>query len=438
MSAAMTLLISVSMAMVALLPSCSGDKTADAEDILATIPSDASAVAVINLGSILDKAGCKVDGDKITPSADVSAAAAKIRNKDVRLLVQSLLAGESGIDPSLAVLFRQGYYNYITGMLSTPADFKAMVEKNLGLKFTGEEGVDIAANIAVTGDRFWVNIDQHAVDPNEIRHFTALDRNQSFLSNKFADNMCKVSKDIEGWGNITGIVNTLDMGFQQRATVQIALQTIFEDPQSVSFSAGFDKNRFAAEATVLNSKGAMAKYQFTPGKIDVKTVESIGGDATSVIAVDIPARMVSDLKKQTESKSPSMLGIVLGSMGCVDGTAAYATGSTDRGVISTDGKDTSALTQMLSQADVTVEKQDRLLRVTGKSTPDAPKGVPVSQLAAGLDGAIAGVAYRYEPGRLFTSAATAVMTLTSKGDGLRISLDMTADDKKENIVLSLF
>ena len=51
---------------------------------------------------------------------------ARIRNAEIRKLVQNVLSGKSGVNPSVAVVFRQGYYNYLTGMLSTPADFKAM------------------------------------------------------------------------------------------------------------------------------------------------------------------------------------------------------------------------------------------------------------------------------------------------------------------------
>ena len=180
-----------------LLASCSGDKTADAADILATIPSDASAVAVFNTGAILEKSGCKIDGAAITPSDEATAAVARIRNAEIRKLVQNVLSGKSGVNPSVAVVFRQGYYNYLTGMLSTPADFKAMAEAELGAKFVASEGVETAGNVAVADERFWINLDQHAIDVNDIRHFISLDRQQSFLSNKFADRMSEVKKDVD-------------------------------------------------------------------------------------------------------------------------------------------------------------------------------------------------------------------------------------------------
>lgn len=420
-----------------LLASCSGDKTADAADILATIPSDASAVAVFNTGAILEKSGCKIDGAAITPSDEATAAVARIRNAEIRKLVQNVLSGKSGVNPSVAVVFRQGYYNYLTGMLSTPADFKAMAEAELGAKFVASEGVETAGNVAVADERFWINLDQHAIDVNDIRHFISLDRQQSFLSNKFADRMSEVKKDVEGWGNISGIINTLDLGFQERATAQIALQTLFEDPQSISFSAEIKKNELKAEASVLDSKGGVAKYQLTPGKIDVNTVNSLGGDAAWVAAVDIPAKMVAELKKQTDSKSPSMLGIVLGSMGSVDGTAAFALGQTGRGVISTDGKDSSALSNMLSQVGMKVEKQGQQLRVSFADTARAADMAPVSQLAAGLDGAVAGIATHFGPGNPFKAGATVTLTLTRQGKGLGVNLLLVSADKNENLLFCL-
>lgn len=432
------LAITLALLFSAALFSCSGDRSADAESILATVPSDASAVAVINAGSILEKAGCKVDGDKISPSDEAADAAAGIKDKDLRLLVQSLLSGESGVAPSAAVVFRLGYYNYLTGTLSTPAKFKAMVEKDFATKFVSEEGVDMAANVAVIDDRFWVNLGQHAVDPKEIKHFTVLDRAQSILANKASERLCQVTKDVEGWGNIPGIVNTFEMGFQERATTQIALQTIFDDPQSISFSAEFKKNEFVAEASVLDSKGSPAKYQFAAGEINLETVNSLGGDAGLVAAIDIPARMIAELKKQTESRSPSMLGIILSSLGSLDGTAAFAVNKSTRGIITTDGKDTSALQQLLSQGGYGTTKDGKFIRVDAKFTYGAAAtSIPVSELAAPLKGAVAGFSMANAPGWPLKGAGITSLQLRKQRNSLSLNISVKSSDPGENILFSL-
>jgi len=86
--------------------SCSSGQSADASDLIATVPSYASLVAVANVKAILEKAGCKVDVEKISPSEKISALLSAGKDESSRRLADAFLNGRSGIEPSVAVIFR--------------------------------------------------------------------------------------------------------------------------------------------------------------------------------------------------------------------------------------------------------------------------------------------------------------------------------------------
>lgn len=418
-----------------LLPSCSSDKAADAEELIATVPNDASLVAVVNVGTVLEKAGCTVDGQNITAGKEASAAVAKIKDPHVRDLANAILSGKSGIDPSVIAVFRQGYYTYLTGVAADPAKFKECFAGQTGSGFKADGDVETAANVALSGNRFWVNVGQHAVDPNDIRHFKSLDKTQSFLENKQSEQLCKVDRDIKGWANITGILNSADIPFQQRATVQVALQTLFEDPSAVLFSASAEKGAFAAEASVLNSKGNTARYLLPTEKLDIKTIESIGGTTDALMAVSVPHKLIEKLTKEAESKSVSMLGIYLKMLGGIDGTAAFAycENGDYRAVISTNGTDMSAVSDFLSQGGATVTIDGKKLRVSKGSMAGAK--LPVAELAPAFKGAVAGVAVG-NFGKNEGPKAGSLM-LVSENGGIVFKIKAEMADKNENALLQI-
>lgn len=420
---------------------CSSGKAADAGEILSTVPSDVSMVAVINSQQLLEKAGCKVDGDKISPSKELLAAVLQIKDEKVKNFVSTLVGGESGIDASVIVLFREGYNTFLTGIAADPAKFKATIEKHAGSKFTAKDGIDIAANVAVADNRFWVNMTGNSVDAGDIRHFKSLSSSQSFLQNSYAQNLTSIVKDVECWGNLNGLLNTAGLDFQTKATYQVALQTIFEDPSAFTLSINADKGEVSAQAFVLNSKGKNAKYLLPSDKLDVTAISSIGGTADMLMAIDVPGKLIEKLKKETESKAPSIFGVYLQQLGCVDGTFAIAYPTTSdkgdfKGIISTSGKDVSALTSFLSSA------IDAKTVINGNQI-DFSKGqisgsTSVAEMANSFKGAIAGLVIN-DPEQTAHSNPfdkTSVMLFTD-GNSIRFEVKASNSQKKENAVLLL-
>lgn len=425
-------------AVTLLLPSCSGNDSADATELLATIPSDASLVAVANTAKLLEKAGCKIDGSEITPGPELKSLLNKSTDPATKRMVETLFSGESGIDPAVSAIYKVGYYTYATGFLADPAKFRQTVEKETNAKFASEDGIDICANYAVSNSRFWVNLGQGSIDAKEIKHFTALDKAQSFLSNDFAEKLCKFDNDIEGWGNINGLVNTADIPFQQRATIQVALQTTFSDPAGVTFSIDFQNGRLLAVANVLNSKGKHAEFQFPTQELDLKTISSLGGTTEGLAAIAIPNKMIQKLTKETSSQSPSMLGMYLQALQGLDGTAAFAfnSGSGLNGVITTNGANLNALTQFLDGSGINVAKEGNTLRLS-KGSVAGPASV--DDLAKEMKGAVAGIAVSSpeDLGNLKGSIKNAVFTLVKEGSGIVLKASVKSNDDKENFLLTL-
>lgn len=398
-----------------LFSSCKSDKSADAADLLATIPSDASLVAVANLNSLLTKAG-----PDLTAMADSTG-------------VKELLEGDHGISLSVAALFRVGYYTYLTGIADDPAKLKAFVEKKLGAQFAATDGVDVAGYVAVANNRFWCNLEKQPVDPKEIKHFLTLDEKQSFTSNDYAASLTRVEKEIEGWASISGLLNTSGADFRQKASTQVALQTIFEDPQAVSFSVECGKGKTVAEANVLNSKGALAKYQFATDNVDINVIKSIGGNTDGLMALSIPAKLIEQLKKDAGSKQPSMLGVYLTALDGLDGTTAAAfnaDGSAFKGVVSTSGRNMGALTTFLDTFGLSTKIEGKRILVSkGEVTGD----VAVSTLADCFKDAVGGVATSNNianPGSA-KSFETAALTLHSKGNSLIFRITLTYPESKK-------
>lgn len=433
------LLAALAVIAASLLSGCSKSESADARDLLASIPNDASVVAVANLQSLLEKAGCKIDGSEVKPSADMTGAVNGIKDNTMRSLLSDFINGKGGIEPTVGVVFTVGYYTYFSGIVSDPSAFKASVEKATGAKFSVQDDVDICANTALKDNRFWVNVGSSQIDARDAKHFATLSEEQSFLSNSASENLCKIEKDVEGWGNLSGLLNTANFSFQEKASVQVALQTLFEDPTNFCFTVNFEKGQMLAEGKLLNSKGKTAKYLFPTAAIDLKTVEGLGGTADAVIAASIPGKLIKKLEEDTKSKQPSMLGVILPSLSSVDGTVAVAFDSAGscRGVIITTGENTGSLTNLLGTMGVTSTINGKEVNFK-KGEVTGPQNV--TEMSKFFKGAVIGVASgvpRNAPGDTKNTFESGALVLLPDGDGLAFRITLLGTQKDVNFIVPL-
>jgi len=416
--------------------SCSSDRTADVRDLLKTVPSDASAVAVIDLKSVLEKAGCDVDGTDIKPGKEIVKALEASGNSKAKDFAARMQEG--GADPSAIIFFIEGYNSYISGFVADTDKFKTFVEKEYGASFQNDGEVSTCGNIAIAGDRFWVCISSNnTVNSNDIKHFNSLSEKQSILSNEIAAGLEELKHDISGWGDIKGCLNTAGLDFSSKASATMAIEAMFVDAVEFMWNLDFKKGKLEADATVLNSKGGIAKFNFPAAKIDAAVINDLGGTADGFVALAVNPDMVKKLKEETGGKGFSVIGMLSGMISCVDGTcaAAFSGSGNVRGVLSTTGHGTADLSSMLGEMGLDVSKEAKALRF---SKGEVSGQVSAASAADELKGALAGVVYADGSKRLPSEAISSVtVTFSPEKGGIEAGIKVTGKDSKKNILLSI-
>ncbi len=414
-------------AVAPMLTSCSKD-SANAEDILATVPADTPVVAVVNVEKMLDAFGCKANGSEITVSDKIDQAfKGNLSAKDYQDF-QKVLNGDSGIEFSVLVYFVSNGYPYVTGNLSDPDKFKAFCQeqKIVSEGFSSDNGVDISGKVAMKGTRFWIGMGA-AVDGRTIKSFLDLSDKNSFLSNPYADNLVEVDKTVEGWADLSGVMNLANVDFQSKAMAQVALQTIFKDVEDLGFDLSIDKNEANVKVMPLNSKGKPAKCILPLDKIDEKVVKNLGGDCNVLIAAAISQKGVKKIQEAVSGNGPSYIGEIVKVLVCLDGTMAFAGDSNGRGikgVVSTTGTDTSALVSMLNMGKLTVGKEGNLLMCKTAEPVSGP--MQVAEGAKYLDGCTIGVVAN-GVGSFSPEEGIVAFTLRPENETLTINLQLHSE-----------
>ncbi len=111
---------------------CRKHDKADADELLKTIPSSASFVAVANISEILEEAGCKVDDGKVSDTEQLRAAISKMQKDKERRLLTLFLDGESGVEPSVSAFFAETSGIYNAGILADPWQIQIARGKETG------------------------------------------------------------------------------------------------------------------------------------------------------------------------------------------------------------------------------------------------------------------------------------------------------------------
>lgn len=361
----------IAVLVTALLPSCSKNEAADARELLATVPSDASMVAVVNIKAIIGDTGSKVDGAKVDPSKQLSEAIAGITDQKKAERLKALLDGKSGIDLSCAIIFMEGMDVYAHGNLADPEAFRTMIESESGEKFTSADGVESCGNTAVEGNRFWIRLShRNSIESNIVKRFTGLDKSQSILSVSGIESLADTEHDIAGWANAAALINASSAGFSQKAMARMAIEAVFADAQSLNFTADFDKGEFETELSVLNSKGKPAKFLYPLEKINTKTIADANVSGSLVVAAAISKKAIAKFQKDAGENSVSMMKEYARLIGCLDGTCVIVADEKGNvsGRISTTGENTLGLQQMLNSFGFSTNVDGKTLLLS-KGTP---------------------------------------------------------------------
>lgn len=429
------------VAMILIMQGCGKDKSADLTDLLVTVPSDASGVMAVNVRNILEKCDCKVKDGKVEPGKKMKEALSGIKNASDREGVMRFMTGGYGIDPSVAMMFVEGQDVYLIGFLDEPSRFKAQAEKESGDKFESHSDIETCGNMAVKGNRFWIRVShRNDISSDEISRFMSLNDKLSFLSNRASKDLAELDHDIEGWGNIGGIFNVLDMGFTQKSMTRMAIGAFYADAEEFTFEADFDRGELEAELTLLNSKGKPAKFIYDTRRIDVASVKDAGSKGESVIAAAISPSMVEKLKENVGDKGISMMAVYTQLLSSVDGTCVAVQGrnGTIRGLFTTKGEGTAPLSDALSSMGCKTSKDGKVLRF---DSGDVQGDMNVADVADEFKDALAGIVMSpqmlRQSGYEFDIRCLSLMLVPDDGS-VKLKLEIKGNDSKENIIYSLF
>ncbi len=424
------------VAMVMIMTGCRKDNSADVRELFKSVPGTSSFVAVVNIESLIEKSGSDISDGAVKPSAELEAAINSAKGGDNEN-IKAILNGDSGIEPSVSVFFADGYALYNTGLLASTSKFEKWVQNESGEEWKEDNGIRYNGVVALKDNRYWwVLKGRSSIDPAVVRNYLALSGNQSFDGGRFADRLADSDKDVIGWCDINGALNVTSLGFEEKTILKMVSGTLFTDAAYSMFDMDFVKGEVKVQASVLDSNGKDARFNFDAGKIDTRMVSSLGGQADVLAAVAIPSKLVEQLREQTKGQM-SMLGVMLNSLSCVDGTLAVAFSQSQNGVkgcVQTNGGNTGDLMSLLSEMDLTPRLEGKTVEFS-KGTLSG--GMGVSDMGDMLKGATMGFVVAGTAVNKSDNFEKVVFKLVPEGKSVKLIVEGFARDGKSNSLVTI-
>lgn len=374
------------------LTSCQKEKSANVEELLSTVPSSAGMVVGFNLNSMLEKAGCKVDGSAVTPSKDLKAALDATPSGKQNDILKAILSGETGLDPVGALIFTDAYNTYLTAAIADTEKYTQFVLQQTELPFVDSgDNVRISGYVAISGAQTWIGLTSDPVDAKAIKNYANLDKTQSFASLPAASEIATMTHDIVGYGQIKNFVSGR-LSFSDEALLNLAMGFLFDNASALSFYQDFNKGEIISKVMVLNEKAQPAKYLLPADKISVDEVKKLPATANTVAAAAITKTLVKKVSKMAESFGGTLPATISATANVLDGTSAIALGSADSSeaysaLIATDGKASLDMMQFLSTFGNT-QKDGKIVKI---SKGEVAGALEVEKIADRLKGATIGI-----------------------------------------------
>ena len=412
--------------MMLLAASCSKDNDTVARELLATVPSNASVVALIDGEQMAEKGG----GDEQMPSL-LNYLASTFKNGDSAKVKNMLTTLVKHWDPTAAVVFMDGQNVYLTTPVSDPSALAEAVAKQSGAQLSADGDMKYNGSIAIIGNQVWVSLGNGSIQPTAIKNYSKYADNQSFAGVEYCDHMVDSDKDINALVNVSALMS-MATGANSFGS-QLVLSTLFDNASYLGFEADFGKGEADFEAKVLTSKFKEAKFLLPVSKIDTKTVASAAPSAGVLMAVNIDSKLVSKIKDIATGLGGQIPSDWLAMIDPIDGTIAIATEADSdnlSGVITTNGGSTVALSQLLSEYKFTVTTQpDRLLFTQGTGVKGS---IDMAKASGYFNGAWAGVVATPVAGNGAPSLKESYIMLTPNGSSLALKGKAIFADAKKN------
>lgn len=413
----------MAMVLSVMLTGCSGNSSGDARDLLATVPSDATFVGVVDIKGLLKATGSKTDGGSITAGPMLQDAIGSISDEKRRAEIDAVMQGESGVSMTAAVLVITSR-QYMLLMVDDPEKarkFFAARDEEL----TENDGIASNRYAALSGNKLWISLD-NSISTDEIRGFVELSEKQSYASSAGADRLVAMEHTFSGLGDLSGISRN-SMVSRQLPGFSLVLSTLFASPEYLGVTADVTEDTAKASVSVLDEKFKPARYLLPAGSVSKSVVSSLGGTAETVVAFDIPSKLVRKLIDLASSLGGGLPVDVSGLLEPIDGTLAVAMNQDAgnmRGVVTTTGERTSALFDMLGSFG-TVTREGKSLRVI--SGGEVKGALQLSEAAKLLDGTVGGLVIEDSEAMKRDGIRRTVITLTNADNGLQLNVDVTFD-----------
>lgn len=370
---------------------CSKSNNDDPEQLLKTVPADASSVVMVNMANIVDKLGCSTDGKTIKLSNDLQktideSKALKAQDKQ---RFKDICNGETGLSIS-SMAFFSAARSYVTGLLNDPEKFIAYLEKESGIKAVEEDGAKVIEKVAVLGNQFWVCTEGRP-DIEQLKYYQQLNDQQSYAVAQAASLLLDPEKVVT---YVADVNRTLSL-IPQATYIRMASSLIFNDMAYIAGSADLKKTTVTADASVLNSDMKPAELLIPSDKIDASLIKKFDKGADLFVAAAVPEKLTKKISEIVGSMMGSNAKMVESVLGSVDGTVAARLNSSmdDAEVfIQTNGKNFNALSSVLQGLLKLVVTRDGDTLTGVRGSKDFTGSVTPALAADKLKGAWIGVA----------------------------------------------
>lgn len=415
-----------------LLAACSGSEAKDdAEALLQTVPADAVSVGVIDLERLIGDLGAKADGTVIKKG---DALKKELIGFNSKFDYNSLFDGKSGIRFTSAVFFSDAKGSYLTCLAEDGETLRKYLTEKAGAKWTKEGNLYVADNFVQKGNQLWiVSKGSH----ESLDEYSELTRARSFLSKDYASVLTACDHGITWYASVNSAIDKAGMSFSERTSVRLVTSMIFDNIEAVAGYADVKENEFEVIAEALDSKGKVAKCNLKFGKIDVKQVAALGGNANTLFAISLPHALIEKLMKSAESFGGTMPALYSNIFLPIDGTVAVASSVTPEtkttdvayvASIATTGNQGS-LMQSLYSLGLKPDSDGNLLKLSsGNYGAGAYK---VEDAARKFEGAAIGLVMRGEDGENMTA------TIDQHDGGLRLKIEGEIPESAGSIVRKL-
>lgn len=412
------------MAMIIVMTTgCSKSSNNDADSLIRTVPADASAVVMVNMGHFIDRLGCSTDGNTIKLSDDVQQLIDKsAATEEDKKVMKEICDGNTGIAFNSLVYFSAAR-SYITGLLNDPNKFIDYVS-NINTTdsvakspVVEEDGAKTIGNVTVIGNQFWVCM-TGTPDAEQLKYYANLNERQSFATSEASSILLESEKAVSFVADVNRAVGS----FPEAGSLKMGASLIFENLAYIAGNADYEKKNLKITARVLDSDMNPSKLLLPTEKIDTELIKSFGGNADFYFAAGLGKKLIEKISALAGVAMGGSASMAVKTLEQIDGTVAVRCDSgmeTFEAKLQTSGKDFTELsTAVQNLFGMVVTREGNV--ITAKSSDNEISGKISADDAAGkLKGAWIGCVSCDFP----TKGMTSVARLSADKGSLRFELE---------------